>query len=62
MGEVADLAVVFAEKFLPSAIGSTGYGGLSSTALDLGDVEVKQSQLSALLLLSGAMYQSSNFR
>ena len=49
-GVVADLAVVFAVKFLPGAVGSGCGNRLPHAPHDLGDMEVKQGQLSALLL------------
>ncbi len=61
VGVVADFAVVFAEKFLSGAVGGRRDNRLPRAPLDLSDVEVKQGQLSALLLVCDAAYQDSDF-
>ncbi len=53
---------IHGEVGLPGAVGGGRDNGLSRASLDLGDVEVKQGQLSALLLVDGAAHQSGDFR
>ncbi len=62
VGVVADLAIVFAVKFLPGAVSGGRDNRLPCAPPDLGDVEMKQGQLSALLLVNHAPDQSRNFR
>lgn len=62
VGVVADLAVILAIQFLPGAVGGGRDNGLSRAPLDLGDVEMEQGQLSALLLVGGLAHQGGNFR
>ena len=62
VGVVADLAIVFAVKFLPGAVGGGRDNGLSRAPFDLGDVEMEQGQLSVLLLVGGVAHQGGDFR
>lgn len=62
MGVVADLAVILAIQFLSGSVGGRRDNGLSRAPLDLGDVEMEQCQLSALLLVVGLAHQGGNFR
>ena len=55
VGEVAGLTVIRAVQLLPGAVGGGGDNGLSRTPLDLGDVEVKQGQSTALPLVGHAV-------
>jgi len=59
---VADLAVVFAIEILTGAVGRGRDHRLSRAPFDLGDVEMKQGQLFALLLASRAFHQGGNIR
>ena len=62
VGVVADLAVILAIQFLSGSVGGGRDNRLSRAPLDLGDVEMEQGQLSALLLVGGLAHQGGNFR
>ena len=62
VGVVADLAIVFAVKFLSGSVGGGRDNGLPRAPFDLGDVEMEQGQLSALLLVGSSAHQGGNFR
>ena len=61
VGEVVDLPVILAIQFLSGSVGRRSNGGLSRAPLDLGDVEMEQGQLSALLLVGNVAHQGGNF-
>ena len=62
VGVVADLAVVFAVKFLPGSVGGRRDNRLSRAPFYLGNMKMEQGQLSVLLLVGGAVNQSGNVR
>ena len=62
VGVVADLAVILAIQFLSGSVGGGRDNRLSRAPLDLGDVEMEQCQLSALLLVGSVAHQGGNFR
>ena len=61
-GEFTGLAIVFAVKFLPGAVGGTSHGGLSRATFDLGDMKMKQGQLFTPLPYSNLAHKSVDIR